>query len=84
MDIPIKDADQRRISSIAAGSPDLTALSYKPAKEKTLKEFNHTYIGARLSVVGGNITRSDGMCEMDRQTLQQIMKQYDIDPDKFR
>ena len=84
MDIPIKDADQGTISSLAAGSPGLTALSYKTAKEKILKEFNHTYIGARLSMAGGNIIRSAGMCEMDRQALQQIMKRYDIDPDKFR
>ena len=81
-DIPIKDADQGKKGSI--NSADLTALSYKTAKEKILKEFNHTYIGARLSMAGGNITRAAGMCEMDRQALQQIMKRYDIDSDKFR
>ena len=60
------------------------SLKKKEQGEKILKEFNHTYIGARLSMAGGNITRAAGMCEMDRQALQQIMKRYDIDPDKFR
>jgi len=50
-DIPIKDADQGRISSFAAGSPDLTALSYKTAKEKILKEFN-TYLYRGKAVHG--------------------------------
>nr|NJM02079.1 sigma-54-dependent Fis family transcriptional regulator [Desulfobacula sp.] len=81
-DIPIRAAGQREKGSI--NSADLAALPYKTAKEKILKEFNHTYIGARLSMAGGNITRAAGMCEMDRQALQQIMKRYDIDPDKFR
>jgi len=83
-DIPIKDADQGKKGTTGLNSADLTALSYKTAKEKILKEFNHTYIGARLSMASGNITRAAGMCEMDRQALQQIMKRYEIDPDKFR
>ncbi|OGR14181.1 MAG: Fis family transcriptional regulator [Desulfobacterales bacterium RIFOXYA12_FULL_46_15] len=83
-DIPIKDTDQAKKGTPGINNADLTALSYKTAKEKILKEFNHTYIGARLSMAGGNITRAAGMCEMDRQALQQIMKRYDIDPDKFR
>lgn len=83
-DIPIKDSGQAKKGTTGINSADLAALSYKTAKEKILKEFNHTYIGARLSMAGGNITRAAGMCEMDRQALQQIMKRYDIDPDKFR
>ncbi|MFH2091633.1 MAG: sigma-54 dependent transcriptional regulator [Pseudomonadota bacterium] len=82
-DIPIKDAVQAKKGFMGIYSADL-ALSYKSAKEKILKEFNHTYIGARLSMADGNITHAAGMCEMDRQALQQIMKRYDIDPDKFR
>ena len=87
-DIPIKDTDQAKKGTPGIYNADLTALSYNSfrifSKEKILKEFNHTYIGARLSMAGGNITRAAGMCEMDRQALQQIMKRYDIDPDKFR
>jgi DNA-binding NtrC family response regulator len=81
-DIPIKDMDEGKKRSTDTSA--METLSYKTAKEKILKEFNHTYIGARLSMAGGNITRAAGMCEMDRQALQQIMKRYEIDPDKFR
>jgi DNA-binding NtrC family response regulator len=81
-DIPIKDMDEGKKRSTDLSV--METLSYKTAKEKILKEFNHTYIGARLSMAGGNITRAAGMCEMDRQALQQIMKRYEIDPDKFR
>ncbi len=83
-DIPIKDMDQETKRSTGIDTSGMESLSYKTAKEKILKEFNHAYIGARLSMAGGNITRAAGMCEMDRQALQQIMKRYDIDPDKFR
>jgi DNA-binding NtrC family response regulator len=81
-DIPIKDMDEGKKRNMDTSA--METLSYKATKEKILKEFNHSYIGARLSMAGGNITRAAGMCEMDRQALQQIMKRYEIDPDKFR
>ena len=59
-------------------------LPYKEAKEKTLTQFNHNYIGAMLTMTGGNITQAAKRCAMDRQALQQIMKRYAIDPDQFR
>lgn len=59
-------------------------LPYKEAKEKILTRFNHNYIGAMLTMTGGNITRAAKRCAMDRQALQQIMKRYAIDPDRFR
>ena len=49
-----------------------------------LNEFNHDYIGARLSMSNGNVTQAARHCHMDRQALQQIMKRFDIDPEQFR
>jgi DNA-binding NtrC family response regulator len=63
---------------------DMGQLTYKEAKEKTLTQFNHNYIGAMLSMTKGNITQAARRCAMDRQALQQIMKRYAIDPEKFR
>jgi len=83
-DIPIKNPGQGKKGGSGINTSELAVLSYKSAKEKILKDFNHAYIGARLAMAGGNITRAAGMCEMDRQALQQIMKRYDIDPDKYR
>ena len=59
-------------------------MPYKAAKEKILTQFNHNYIGAMLTMTGGNITQAAKRCAMDRQALQQIMKRYAIDPDEFR
>ncbi|MCG8617712.1 MAG: sigma-54 dependent transcriptional regulator [Desulfobacterales bacterium] len=60
------------------------SMPYKAAKEKILNQFNHNYIGAMLTMTGGNITQAAKRCAMDRQALQQIMKRYRIDPDEFR
>lgn len=60
----------------------LVLLPYRQAKGKLLYEFNHNYIGARLSISGGNITQAE--CSMDCQALQQIMKGFSIDPESFR
>ncbi|MBU1195279.1 MAG: sigma-54 dependent transcriptional regulator [Proteobacteria bacterium] len=62
----------------------MTAMPYRAAKEKMLREFNHAYVGARLSVSHGNITQAARNSGLDRQSLQQIMKRFDIDPDTYR
>ena len=59
-------------------------LPYKVAKENTLQQFNNAYIGHALSVCEGNITQAAHASGMERQALQQIMRRYGIDADKFR
>jgi len=83
-DIPLKDTDQKNYGFKGFDSNSIAALPYKEAKEKLLYEFNHDYIGARLSMTNGNITQAAKQCHMDRQALQQIMKRFSIDPDLFR
>jgi len=84
-DIPIKDTKKGKGSYNDIYQDDsIASLPYKAAKEKILHEFNHNYIGARLSMANGNITRAAKKCNMDRQALQQIMKRFDIDPEPFR
>ncbi len=82
-DIPIKKTMDKSDASLQRRTK-LYQLSYKEAKEKTLHEFNHDYIGAMLSITNGNITRAAKQCDLDRQGLQQIMKRFSIDPEKFR
>jgi DNA-binding NtrC family response regulator len=83
-DIPIKKSTIDKSDARSQGKSRLYQLSYKKAKEKTLHEFNHDYVGAMLSITGGNITQAAKQCDLDRQGLQQIMKRFSIDPDKFR
>ena len=59
-------------------------LSYKEAKEKTLKDFNDAYIGSILKESDGNVTQAAKRCGMERQTLQQIMRRYGIRGSEFR
>lgn len=83
-DIPLKVSDQQTYASKGVGSSHITSLPYKQAKEKLLYDFNHDYIGARLSMTNGNITKAARLCNMERQALQQIMKRFSIDPELFR
>jgi DNA-binding NtrC family response regulator len=62
----------------------LRALPYKLAKEKHLHHFNHAYIGHLLAASNGNITQAARTCGMERQALQQIMRRYGIDAEKYR
>ncbi len=59
-------------------------LSYKVAKEETLKRFNSRYIGNLLSKSKGNVTQAAKLCGLERQALQQIMRRFGIKADTFR
>jgi DNA-binding NtrC family response regulator len=59
-------------------------LPYKDAKEKTLYDFNHTYIGSLLAAYDGNVTHAAKSCGMERQALQQIMRRYGITAEQYR
>ncbi|SCY85306.1 sigma-54-dependent transcriptional regulator [Desulfoluna spongiiphila] len=72
------------VSPGGAQVPDLTAFSYKEAKEQCLKEFNDAYVGALLDKTSGNVARAARLCGMERQALQQVMKRYGIDPEPYR
>jgi transcriptional regulator with PAS, ATPase and Fis domain len=83
-DIPLKDPGLKKTGFSTGIAQTMTALPYKEAKEKILYDFNHDYIGAKLSLAHGNVTKAARQCRMDRQALQQIMKRFNIDPDQFR
>ncbi|MEJ2097243.1 MAG: sigma-54 dependent transcriptional regulator [Deltaproteobacteria bacterium] len=59
-------------------------LPYKAAKEKTLRHFNHSFIGRLLESHNGNISQAARHCGLERQALQQIMRRYDINADDYR
>lgn len=59
-------------------------LSYKKAKEQTLKKFNHAYLSNLLTASHGNVSRAARQCGLERQALQQIMRRYAIKAEDFR
>jgi DNA-binding NtrC family response regulator len=60
------------------------SLPYKSAKEKTLQHFNQAYIGRMLAINEGNVTQAARASGMERQALQQIMRRYGIEAEKYR
>lgn len=82
LDMPQKypDINNRLFMTMA----ELIKLPYKDAKEKVLKEFNHNYVGAMLTLSQGNVTQAAKKCNLERQALQQIMKRFDISVDEFK
>ncbi|SLM27627.1 Sigma-54 dependent DNA-binding response regulator (Fis family protein) [Desulfamplus magnetovallimortis] len=78
-----KDTEKAMEKAISANE-SLFMMPYKDAKEKMLREFNHCYVGEMLSRTGGNVSQAARKCHLERQALQQIMKRFDIDADRFR
>ncbi|WP_321494664.1 sigma-54 dependent transcriptional regulator [uncultured Desulfobacter sp.] len=74
---PQKDELEDKISA-------LSSLPYKEAKEQILREFNHHYVGKILLDTKGNVTQAARQCKLERQALQQIMKRFEIEADRFR
>ncbi len=82
-DIPLNENSKKRVGSKKFNG-EIGKLPYREAKERILHEFNHDYIGAKLSINDGNITRAAKQSNMDRQALQQLIKRFGINPDNFR
>ena len=61
-----------------------SGMPYRQAKEQTLDQFNHTFIGELLTLNQGNVTQAAKQCGLERQALQQIMKRYGIKADRYR
>jgi DNA-binding NtrC family response regulator len=59
-------------------------LPYRQAKEKVLQRFNASYINRLLEKTGGNVTQAAKACGLERQTLQQIMRRFDLKADQYR
>jgi len=74
-------AEQDRPRTAAGG---FDGMPYRQAKEETLQRFNHSFIGELLSRNAGNVTRTAKQCGMERQALQQIMKRYGIEAERYR
>jgi DNA-binding NtrC family response regulator len=81
---PLDVGLQEEQMPVAALDADLKGLPYKVAKEKNLQHFNHAYIGHVLSQCQGNVSRAARLCGLERQALQQIMRRYNIEAERYR
>lgn len=84
-DIQSRDVGLEGDTSAASPLPEVPrSHMYKEAKEDMLQRFNATFIGHLLSQCKGNVTQAAKMCGLERQSLQQIMRRYGIDPKEYR
>ena len=75
---------QRKTVSVLPDPGIFEGLDYKTAKEQALQQFNAAFLGQLLTQSQGNVTQAARQCGLERQSLQQIMRRYDIRADDFR
>ncbi|MBN2125171.1 MAG: sigma-54-dependent Fis family transcriptional regulator [Deltaproteobacteria bacterium] len=66
------------------GGDQTFELPYREAKQQVMAQFNAKYFSRILQQNAGNVTRAARQCGLERQSLQQIIKKYGIDPNDFR
>ncbi len=59
-------------------------FEYNKAKEMHNKKFAESYFRVLLSITNGNITQAAKLAKVERQSLQKLLKKYNINPEDFR
>ncbi|MFP4160093.1 MAG: sigma-54-dependent transcriptional regulator [Desulfobacterales bacterium] len=83
-DLDIMPGDRSNPCRCPSESPEADHLPYREAKESVLRTFNARYIGGLLRETEGNVTQAAKKCGLERQSLQQIMRRYDISAEDYR
>ncbi len=59
-------------------------FDYNKAKEYHMTKFMKKYLHILLTITEGNISRAAKLANIERQSLQKLIKKYGIDADKYR
>jgi len=59
-------------------------LDYSEAKKQHTEKFMKTYLKTLLSITNGNISQAARLANIERQSLQKLLKKYNVDPSEFR
>jgi DNA-binding NtrC family response regulator len=65
-------------------SPDLFGMDYRTAREKIIGDFTRGYVRYLLRKTSGNVTHAARLAGIERQSLQHLIRRYDIDASEFR
>ncbi len=74
-------SDDQRAQAVTEGSP---RLDYKEARKTLLRDFNIKYISDLLKECNGNVSSAAKKADLERQSLQHLMRRYGINSEKFR
>ncbi len=59
-------------------------LDYNRAKKRYIDSFMRTYLTVLLSFTDGNISKAAKLANIERQSLQKLLKKHNISPERFR
>ncbi len=59
-------------------------LEYSQAKKIHMDKFMKTYLKVLLTMTDGNITQAAKLANIERQSLQKLLKKYNVNPSEFR
>jgi DNA-binding NtrC family response regulator len=65
------------------GSPDISR-PYKELKEDLIGRFTVSYVHGLLRKTAGNVSEAAHLSRIKRQSLQKILRRYQIDPGEYR
>ena len=73
------------MESTAAGmNPSVVEMPFKDAKDHMIQDFHQHYIQALLEKSNGNISRAAEMAGIQRQYLHRLMREANIDAERFK
>lgn len=81
-DIPTDNGQDSGIQMLTM--PCVSHLPYKQAKEEILSRFSVAYLTKILQEAKGNVTLAAKKCGLERQSLQRLLRKYQVDPSGFR
>ncbi len=74
---------EERIDAIDTGNPDFSR-PYKDLKEEAIEKFTRHYLNNLLAHTKGNVSLSAQISGIKRQSLQKIIKRYNVAIERFR
>ena len=59
-------------------------FDYNKAKEHHLQKFMKSYLNTLLSLTDGNVSKAAKLANIERQSLQKLLKRYGVNPEEYR
>ncbi len=60
------------------------SFDYRKLKQTKLDEFMKGYLTILLTTTKGNVSQAARLANMERQSLQKLLKKYNVNPEEFR